>query len=199
MQDLTDPRAEAALALRSVEVQFEASYPGQDPDRTHVSVDADGNQWIRLTTPLPDGSTVGSENPEWNTAEIFVLDGEAYSRMGMTGPAAPAPDENDAFIQLMYGPNAPVLWLMLVPEDAITETIPESRGGFDTTRYTVEGSLDAGDVWGEFWVDSATGALVGANLSVSESLLHSVESGTPGEVLIYFSVERAEIPAILIP
>lgn len=199
MEGLTDPRVEAALSLRSVQMVLEVSFPGEATDRSLVFVDASGNQRIEMTTPIPEDAELPPTSEDWNVAEIFVVDGQAYSRMGKIGSVELHPEEADALSQMIYNPTGPGLWLLLAPGEAFTSTIEESQGGFDCIRYALDTSLEGGDVWGEIWVDQETGALIEANLSISEGLLRPVESGTEAEVLIYFSVEKAEVPPIEIP
>lgn len=199
LEGLTDPRVEATLSLRSVKMVLEVSFPGEATDRSLAFIDASGNQRIEITTPIPEGVELTPTSEDWNVAEIFIVDGQAYSRMGMTGSAEMRPDEADALSQMIYNPTGPGLWLILAPPEAFTSTIEDTKRGFEAVRYTLDTSLEGGDVWGEIWIDKETGALIEATLSISEALLRSVESGTGGEVLIYFSVEKAEVPPIEVP
>jgi hypothetical protein len=199
LEDLTDPRVEATLALRSVNMVLEADFPGGVPIRILVSIDAAGNQRIETTTPVPEESTLTPESPEWNVFEIFIVDGEAFARMGKAGSAEPDPEENNALSEILYNPMGPGMWLILLPEESFTRAGKESKGGFDAVKYTMDGSLDGDPVTGEFWLDEPTGALIGADLSLAENILSPVESGTGGTVTIDFSVEKADVPAIAVP
>ncbi len=199
MEELTDPRVEGTLALRSVQMELQTAFPGEIPNRILVSVDAAGNQRIEMTTPVSEGFALTPEPPDWNVNEIFVVDGKAYTRMGKTGSAEPDPEQNDALSEILYNPMGPGMWLILLPEENFTSAGKESKGGFDAVKYTVDGSLDGDTITGVFWVDEQTGALVGANLSLAESILGSVESGTGGMVTIEFSVEKADVAMIAVP
>ena len=199
IEELTDPRVEATLSLRSVQMELQTAFPGETPNRILISIDATGNQRIEMTTPVPEESTLTPESPEWNVLEIFVVDGTAYARMGKAGSAESNPDENNALRDILYNPAGPGMWLILLQEENFTSAGKESKGGFDAVKYTVDGSLDGDKITGEFWVDEQTGALIGANLSLAESILGSVESGAGGVVTIEFSVEKADIPAITVP
>ena len=199
LEALTDPRVEGALALRSVHMELQSAFPGADAVRTVISIDAAGNQHIVQATPVPDGSNITPESPDWNMFEIFIVGGNAYTRMGKTGSAESIPDEKDALSDILYSPTGPGMWLILLPEDNFIPAGTESVGGFEAEKFTVNGSLDAGAITGEFWVDKETGALVGANLSLAEAILRTAESGAGGWVTIIFTVEKAEVPAITVP
>jgi hypothetical protein len=196
VQTLEDPRVEEVYALRSVQMMLETAFSGKTPNRTVISIDAEGNQKIELPVPRADGSVDPSGA---NVLEIFVISGTAYSRMGKEGSAEADPSQDNALHEILYGPTGPGLWLMLLPKDAFTSVGMETKGGFKTQRYSVEGSIEDGLVRGEIWVDKQTGALVGADLSISESLFQAEGSGTSGSVSIILTVEKAEIPAITLP
>lgn len=199
MEELTDPRVEKTLGLRSVQMALQTVLPGETPKRILVSIDAAGNQRIEMATPMLEGAALTPEPPDWNTLEIFVVDGEAYMRMGKTGSAKAEPQQNNALSDLLYNPSGPGMWLILLPEESFTDAGKELKGGFDTIKYTVDGSLEGDAITGEFWIDEQTGALIGANLSLAESIFDPMVEGTGGLVTIEFSVEKADVPAITVP
>jgi hypothetical protein len=198
-QTREDPRVQGTLALRSVQMVLETTFPGGTPKRILISIDADGNQKIELAIPLPEGSSDTSDFPEGNILEIFVIDGAAFSRMGKEGQAETSPEQIDALHRILYNPTGPGMWMMLLPKDAFSSTGIETKGGFEMQRYSIKASIEEGTVQGEIWVDKQTEALIGANLSVSESLFHAEGSGTSGSVSIILTVEKAEIAAITLP
>ncbi len=199
MEAPTDPRVEATLALRSVRMELQSAFPGEPPQIYQISVDGSGNQRIEMAIPAPEEFTITPESPDANIFEIFVVSGEAYLRTGKTGSAEANPEQNDFLSRTLYSPTAPGMWLILLPEESFTPAGKESRGGFETTKYAVNGSVESGAVTGAFWVDDATGALVGAELTVSEAILRPDKNGSGGVLTIEFSVERAEVPAIVVP
>jgi hypothetical protein len=199
MEELTDPRVEKTLGLRSVQMELQTVFPGETPKRILVSIDAAGNQRIEMTTPMLKESALTPEPPEWNTLEIFVVGGEAYMRMGKTGSAEAEPQQNNALSELLYNPSGPGMWLILLPEESFSDAGKETKGGFDTIIFTVDGSLEGDAVTGEFWVDGQSGALVGANFSLAESIFDPMMKETGGVVRITFSVEKADVPAIILP
>ncbi len=199
MEEPTDPRVEGALALRSVQMELQTVFPGETPNRILVSVDAVGNQLIEMTTPMPEGSPATPESPEWNMYEIFIVDGKACTRMGKIGSAEPDLDQNNALSDILYNPMGPGMWLILLPEENFTPAGTEVKGRFDATKYAINGSLGGDAIWGEFWVDEQTGALIGANLSLAEDILGPVESGAGGTVTIVFTVEKADVTPITTP
>jgi hypothetical protein len=198
-QTREDPRVQGTLALRSVQMVLETTFPGGTPKRILISIDTDGNQKIEMAIPLLEGSSDTSDSPEGNILEIFIIGGAAYSRIGKEGQAESSPEQADALRRILYNPAGPGMWLRLLPKDSFTSAGTEAKGGFQTMRYSVEGSIEEGSIRGEIWLDEQTDALVGANLSVSESLFHAEGSGASGSVSIILTVEKAEIPAITLP
>ncbi len=194
-----DSRVQAALDLRSVQMTLETAFPGEAPRRILVSIDAAGNQYIEMALPVPEGSSDTSNSPEANLLEIFVIEGAGYSRIGKEGQAKSSPDQTDALHRILYNPAGPGMWLMLLPKDAQTPAGTETRGGFQATRFVVDGTIEEGTIRGEIWQDEQTKALVGANLSVSESLFYPPDSGRNGTVTIQLTVEKADVLSITLP
>ncbi len=195
----TDARVERLLALRSVQMQLETTYTGLAPVHTGVSVDTTGNQYIQTTLLTPENVAGTPESPDWNVAETYILEGTAYTRTGKNGSADPVPEESDALRQLLYNPDGPGMWLLLLPNEAFSLAGKEPKGGFDADKYLVNGTLDTGKVQGVIWVDGQTGALVGTDLSISASLLFPGETDSGGMVMISLVVEKADIPPISLP
>jgi hypothetical protein len=194
-----DPRVQESLGLRSVRMELETTFPGKYPTIILISIDMDGNQKIEMAIPLPEGSSDPSDSPEANILEIYMIDGAAYSRMGKEGQAESSPEQIDALHRILYNPAGPGMWLLLLPKGSFTSSGSEVRGGFQAVRYSVDGSIEEGTIRGDIWLDDQTDALVGANLSVSESLFHAGGSGSSGSVSIILTVEKAEIAAITLP
>ncbi len=199
MEELTDPRVEKTLGLRSVQMELQTVFPGETPKRILVYIDAAGNQRIEMTTPMLEESALTPEPPDWNTLEIFVVEGEAYMRMGKTGSAEAEPQQNNALSDLLYNPSGPGMWLILLPEEVFSDSGKETKGGFDATKFIVDGSLEGDPVRGEFWVDGQSSALVGADFSLAESIFDPMVKGTGGMVTIEFSVEKADVQEITVP
>lgn len=199
LTELSDPRVEATLGLRSVQMELQAVIPGEDAVHTLISVDAEGNARIESALPTFEDSMVTQESPDWNVIEIFIVAGQAYVRTGKSGSAESDLEQNDALSETLYSPTSPGLWLIMLPEESFTPGGVESKGGFDALKYTVEGMLEMGAIQGEFWVDEPTGALVGANLTLAESIFRPMDESADGVVTIIFTVEKAVIPAITVP
>jgi len=197
-QTAEDPRVQKSLALRSVQMDLETTFPGQNADRIQVWIDAEGNQRIERTLPAPEGEDV-SESPDANVLEIFVIGGSAYSRMGKEGQAESSPEQVDALHRILYNPTGPGMWLMLIPKNSFTSAGKDEKGGFQTTRYSVNGSVEEGSIRGDIWQEEGTNALVGADLSVSESLFYPPDTGRNGTVTIRLTVEKADVPSITLP
>jgi hypothetical protein len=199
VEEVTDPRVEAALGLRSVRMELRAEIPNEAAERIQVVVDAAGNVRIETSLPVFEDSMVTPESPDWNVFEIFVVDGKGYTRSGKSGGAEPDPQQNNALRDMLYGPNGPGIWLMMVPEDDITQAGRESLGGFEALKFHLASSLELGDIQGELWVDETTGALVAADLSIAERYFRPMDESANGTAAITFAVEKAEVPSITVP
>jgi hypothetical protein len=198
-QTAEDPRVQGTLGLRSVQMVLETTFPGETPQRILISIDADGNQRIEMALPLPEGSSDISDSPDANILEIFVIGGAASSRIGKEGKAESSPEQNDALHRILYNPTGPGLWVILLPKDSFTSAGTDEKGGFQARRYSVDGSIEEGRIRGDIWQDEQTDALVGANLSVSESLFYPPDTGRNGTATIQLNVEKAVVPAITLP
>jgi hypothetical protein len=199
MEEVTDPRVEGTLALRSVQMELQADIPGADANRTLIFVDAVGNVRMETALPIYEDSMVTPDSPDWNVFEIFIVDGLGYVRSGKTGNAEANLLQNTALSDILYFPTGPGMWLILLPEESFTSAGKESKGGFDAVKYTVDGLLELGQILGEFWVDESTGALVGANLSLAKSFFYPFEESTGEVVTITFLVEKADVAPITVP
>jgi hypothetical protein len=194
-----DPRIERALALRSVRIELTTTLPGREPTRVLASVDSKGNQLIEMRLPLAAGSAVPSDAPNANVLEVFVVDGQAYSRVGKSGPAESSPEQADALRGFLYDATGPGLWLALLPDGSLQAAGSETTGGFAATKYTVNGSVEEGTIAGTIWLEQGTETLVGADLAVSESLFYPPNTGRTGTVAIRLTVEKADVPAVVVP
>jgi hypothetical protein len=154
---------------------------------------------IETRLPLAEGSTVLPEAPDANVLEIYVVDGEAYSRVGKEGPAESSPEQAGALRRLLYNATGPGLWLALLPEGSLQAAGTDTTGGFTATKYTVNGSVEEGTIRGTIWLEEGTKTLVGADLAVSESLFYPPSSGRAGTVAIRLTVEKADVPAVVVP
>lgn len=199
MEAVTDPRVEGLLALRSVQMELQTNIPGQESDRTLISVDASGNVRIEISLPVYEDSMVTPESADWNVFEIFIVDGLGYVRSSKTGNAEADPVQNTALSDILYYPTSPGMWLILLPEESFTAVGQESKNGFDAEKYLVEGALELGQIQGEFWIDDTTGALVGANLTLAKSYFSPFEDSMGEVATITFSVTEVDVPAITVP
>jgi hypothetical protein len=199
MEEFTDPRVECVLDLRSVIMEFQSTLPGESPRSTEVAVDSSGNARIATSGQLPE-EWPGTPMPEdWTRSEILLIDGKAYVRMANTGPAEETPDLTEALRDLLYDPLSPGFWLILLSEDAFTPSGSESKGGFASEKYLVDGGLDTGKARGTIWVDPESGALIGADLILDESLLDPYPETEDGKVTILFSMNKGSVPPITLP
>jgi hypothetical protein len=194
-----DPRVERALALRSVQMELTTTFPGKEPTHVLAAVDAQGNQRIEMNLPLAEGSSATTASPGANVLEIYVIDGAAYSRIGNEGPPESSPEQVDSLHRLLYNPTGPGFWLELLSEGSLQAAGNETTGGFAAVRYAVDGSLEEGTIRGTIWLEEKTDTLIGADLTVSESLFYPPGSGRTGTVAIRLTVEKADVPAVVLP
>jgi hypothetical protein len=197
--EFTDPRVEGTLGLRSVQMELTTTIPGQDPVRIRIFVDASGNARIEMNLQTFEDQEITPESADWNMVEIFIVDKKAYTRMGKSGSAEAHPDEDNALKDILYAPTGPGMWLILLPKESLTSQGKESKGGFETVRYKLAGSLDSSEILGQCWIDEPTGALVGADLSIPEPFFISTDETASGTVTIVFSVTKADVPLITVP
>jgi hypothetical protein len=148
---------------------------------------------------VPEGSSDTFDSPEANIPEIFVVGCTAYSRIGKEGQAESSPEQFDALQIFLYNPTGPGLWLLLLSQESFTATGTETTDGFQATRYAVNGAIEEGTVHGDIWQDKQTNALVGASLSISESLFYPPGIGRHGTVMIHFTMEKANMLSISLP
>lgn len=160
-----------------------------------------GNKHLSITVPLNAAFTADQppDAPLPGDFELFIVDGNAYTRIGGEGEAVQDNSYLTMLAETLNGPEGPGLWLNILPEEDYTPAGTETRGGFTTTKYTVEGNLEKGAVNGTIWVDNKSGALVGAELTVSEGLFFPPGSNGSGGVRITLTVQQATVPAITLP
>ena len=151
-----------------------------------------------MALPEPEGSDAG-DSPDANILEIFVIDGESYTRMGKEGQAGSSPEQIDALARILYYPTGPGLWLRILPKDSLHAAGDETKGGFQTSRFLVEGSLEEGTIRGTIWPEEESDALIGAEFAVSASLFSPPDTGRTGTVTIALNIEKADVPVITLP
>jgi hypothetical protein len=189
----------ATHSLRSITLALVTTFPDSDPVRISAEVDDAGNVHLMQSVTLPSDLPATPPSEEWSTFEFYLIDGVAYSRASMEGLATPDDAAAGALEQALSGPDSPAFWLSLLPEDAMSPSGSETISGFEATRYNTDGQIKKGTVAGTVWLENGSEALVGANLTVSESLFFPQGTGHAAEVSITLTVERAEVPEITLP
>lgn len=164
-------------------------------------MDAAGNYHLKRTTQgdLPQGFPASAVQPPPST-DLYIVSGSAY-----------APDENGKMIQvdstpwsssletILRGFYGPGMWLLALPQGALTGAGSESRGGFQTTKYVVSGKIGGPTIAGTIWIDQASSALIGADLQVPAELLGLPGKPAPGPMKISLQVTRTEVAPITPP
>jgi hypothetical protein len=191
----------ATVDLRSTNLELLTEYSDREPKRLIAEIDSAGNTHLSIKVPLNAAFTADQppDAPLPGDFELFIVDGNAYTRIGGEGEAVQDNSYLTMLAETLNGPEGPGLWLNILPEEDYTPAGTETRGGFTTTKYTVEGNLEKGAVNGTIWVDNKSGALVGAELTVSEGLFFPPGSNGSGDVRITLTVQQATVPAITLP
>lgn len=191
----------ATVDLRSTNLELLTEYSDREPKRLIAEIDSAGNTHLSIKVPLNAAFTADQppDAPLPGDFELFIVDGNAYTRIGGEGEAVQDNSYLTMLAETLNGPEGPGLWLNILPEEDYTPAGTETQGGFTTTKYTVEGNLEKGAVNGTIWVDNKSGALVGAELTVSEGLFFPPGSNGSGDVRITLTVQQATVPAITLP
>ena len=191
---------DATLALRSVSLELEASYPDGPARRVTAEIDANGN--LHLTDPVDPGPQADEAfippAEGWGSFELFIVDGRAYTLM--TGDEA-VPDGNylDFLEETLRGPDGPGMWLLWAGTEELGPDGRETFLGFSAIRYPVAADVGPGRIEGTVWVDEATSALVGADLTVSPELFSTSAPPANGDLVIKLRVSRESVSPIAVP
>ncbi len=194
-----DTWLEATIALRSVAMDLVTTYASGEVKTVSAQIDPAGNVHLSLPAPIPEEFAKTPDATPPGEFEVFIIDGKAYTRFGADTPATP--DDSYLFFlaDTLSGPEGPGLWLSLVPENDFLKAGAESTDGFDATAYAIAYLIDPDTLAGTIQVDNKTGALVRAELTVPAGLFYPPDSSGNGDVSISFSVQKEDIPAIVLP
>ncbi|MBN2386697.1 MAG: hypothetical protein JXB85_06715 [Anaerolineales bacterium] len=196
----SDQWLQATLALRSVEIELVTLYPGEDPHQTvALQIDNSGNVHLTFALPIPPETIPVLEFSGTDTFAFFIIDGTAYT--STAGEAAALAD--DAYLtmpeDILFGPDGPSLWLTLLAENSFTPAGAQADNGFEATKYTLDGQIDEGSIAGTIWVDNLSNALIGADITISESLFYPPDSGHQGTVQIARAVQSVDLLPVILP
>jgi hypothetical protein len=191
----------ATVDLRSTNLELVTEYSDRQPKQLSAEIDSAGNTHLSIKVPLNAAFTAEQppEAPLPGDFELFIVDGNAYTRIGGEGEAVQDNSYLTMLADTLNGPEGPGLWLNILPEADYTPAGTETQGGFSTTKYTVGGNLEKGAVNGTIWVDNKSDALVGAELTVSGGLFFPPGSNGSGDVRITLTVQQSTVPAISLP
>ncbi len=191
-----DSLVSRTLALRGIELNLTTTQAGGEQASLSGEIDANGNQHLLKTYPanptLPLGE--GVTDP-LSQQEIYVLDGVAYVAdiNGILQPAQTA-SLASTLPDALLSHDGPVYWLNMLPSGSLVPQDSETYGGFQATRYTIQGVVDNQEISGTIWLMQDGSALLGAQLNVPADLTGSLQ--THGSLEISFSVEQASIAPI---
>jgi hypothetical protein len=186
------------LALVSVKMSLETIYADGKAVQQAVEVDQQGNYSLAKTyTGLPQGYPEELGVPPAKTL-LVVVDGTAYGPDN-DGKLAKAEAGLVTLLEnLLRGASGPGMWLSVLPQGSLTIAGQESKGGFETTKYSLQGDIEGNVITGEIWVELQTKALVAAELVVPGALLGSPEQPAPGNLEIHFLVEAAQVAPVTV-
>jgi hypothetical protein len=192
---------DGTAALRSAKFHLDIVYADGAPKKWTAEIDSAGNTHLSIKVPMTAAFTADQppDAPLPGDFELFIVGGAAYTRIGGEGPAARDDSYLTLFADLLDGPEGPGLWLNILPAEDYTPAGTESYGGFTAAKYTVDGQLEKGAVSGTIWVDDQSGALVGADLVVSDGLFFPPGSDRSGDVRITLTGRRMDVPAVVLP
>lgn len=196
---ILDPRIERLLALNSITMTLITKYPEADPEETLIFVDDSGNQMIESHTPDTDDTSQTPPPVDWNLEEIYIVNGEAYTRLGGMNTMESTPQELDAVRDLLYSPNAPGLWLLMTPEEDFLLVANEDFHGFNADHYRIESMIDVHQILGDIWLDTDSGALIGAELKIAGEMFRMESNEVNEDLIISFLVDKKNIPQITLP
>jgi len=92
--------------------------------------------------------------------------------------------------------SGPGFWLKVLPQGSFSKLGSEQKGGFQASKYAVNGSVEGSSITGAIWVDEASQALIAAVLSVPGALFSSPTSPAGDPLVIEFSVQKAEVAPV---
>lgn len=193
------------LSMRSITIQLAAQRPDGSSSLTHIEIDSAGNLHVKFSLPampmeeLPQATVAAIPV---NSGEIFVVDGKVYQVIGTDKYWMSTPVDEDYLSTLstnLHGPDGPGLWLDMLPDGSLTSAGKETVGGFDTNKYTVNGTVDGQAITGSLWFEPQANALVKAELIVPEEIYHSTEKSLQAQLKISLDAQKADVPFIKLP
>jgi hypothetical protein len=191
----------ATVTLPSTNLELVTEYSDREPKKLSAEIDSAGNThlWIKVPTNEAFMADQPPDAPLPGDFELMIVGGNAYTRIGGEGEAVKDNSYLTMLADTLNGPEGPGLWLSILPEEDYTPAGTESYGGFHAAKYTVDGQLEKGNVAGTVWVDNQSGALVGADLTVSNGLFFPPGTNRSGDVRITFMVQHTTVPTITLP
>jgi hypothetical protein len=182
-------------ALRGVKISLTTTQPDGSVTSLNVEIDANGNQHVLKTYPKSNTQLFenGAPNPP-TTLEMYVLNGMAYAP-DKDGTFRPADTQAmTATLQnALLSPEGPAFWLKVLPSGSLTPQGSDETGGFQASKYAIQGALDGGTITGTLWVGPNQSALLMTELDIPAKLAGSQTEGT---MQIRFTVEQADIAPI---
>lgn len=183
------------LNLRSVKIELNTTQPDGQVASLMAEIDANGNQHLVKTYPASSTPLFenGADNPP-TTIEMYVLEGVAYAP-DETGTLRPAETQDlaSSLQTAILSPDGPGFWLKVLPAESLTAQGSENTGGFQASKYKIQGMLEEAEIIGSLWVEPDKQALLDADIDVPASLAGPQTEGT---LQIHFTVEQSDVAPI---
>jgi hypothetical protein len=190
---------DAALGLRSVNLDLVTTFGWRDPRAISAQIDTSGS--IHLNLPLSPVQ-IATDTPAVSAPgdfELIILDGHSFVRIGPEEVFTQDDNYASFLADALTGPEGPGLWLGLLPEEGFIAAGQETYGGFTTTRYNLQGEIRNTSLSGTIWIDDEKGALIGADLTIPEALFYPPGAKQGGDVKIVLQIAQADIKDISLP
>jgi hypothetical protein len=192
------------LVLREIRISLETVRPDGSGFNLVAEVDTSGNSHIlktylgespgRQPTPANDGTTFPS------SVELIVVQGIAYISDNKGGYKKIVGSESASTLEaLLQSPDGPGLWVSILPKESLQAEGSEQKGGFTTQKYTIQGEIEGNKLTGILWLDTESGALIGADLQIPAALYGPFGTNNAGSVTIKLNVSNAAIAPITAP
>lgn len=193
------------LALRSI--QFNLSSIRSDDSRRAITgeIDAVGNMHLKYELPVRGIENLTETENLSNfvsSYEIYVIDGQAYAPSEDDPAWVSTPVDADYLTVLseqLHGLDGFTTWLDMLPTGSIQASGSETQGGFAADKYTVSGIVSEQTISGMLWYDTASHALIKAELHVPSALNSDPANPASGEFVITLNAEQAEIAPVTLP
>lgn len=185
----------STLALRQVKITLEDRYPDGKLMRALADVDAEGNYHLVKTYASGDESALANSQDQ---LDAYIIDGSGYY-----------PNDSGEWVQysgadvaaqledLLRGADGPGLWLDMLPATSYTLKETGDFNGFESKKFQIAGEINGIKVSGAIILESKTLALLEADLTLPDELLHP-ESPSSTPTTIHLEVNKNDVSSFVV-